>query len=135
MVLKISGKGLASSGGRFRELGQTTAEYQAEGREREGYFGEKAEEYGRQLGDIQRGEEEKRRDIFGGDVSRGGLAGLGPEEEGEFQSSVTGGINKKRIEGRIGHYQPIEQAYYRAFPVEGSRIKGYMPAEYYSQLY
>ena len=127
-----TGQGMFFSGLRKRGVGQRTVEYK-QGLEEQGErYGHQADDYARQkqLYDVE--EEQKRRDVFGGDESLGGLAKYG-DRGGEYQTALEGGILQRGREAKTQYNVPLEQSYYRQFPSSsGGMLKGYTIPDYAS---
>jgi hypothetical protein len=126
----FSGSGLFYSGIKKRVLGEGEVDYRAGVAESETRFesGERGRE--RQLGTLDIAEERERRDIFGGDVERGGLARI--VGGGEFQEAVQGGIRQREGERRKQYNVPLEQSYFRRFPSQENVLAGYTIPDYYT---
>lgn len=125
-----AGRGMFFSGAKNRAVGQEEISYKtgvegAQARYETGQAG-----YQRQLGAYDIAEEQKRRDIFGGDVALGGLAKYAGRE-GEYHGALESGILQRQKEAQAQYYVPLEQTYQRKYGTPGEALKGYTVPEYY----
>jgi hypothetical protein len=124
-----SGQGMFFSGIKKRALGEAQVEEKSqlaeyERRNQEANLGLSTEE-----ADLQRGEEQQRRNIFGGETALGGLAGY-TGGGGQYQTAVEGGIRQRGQEQIQGYNIPLTQAYYRQFPTGSNALAGYTIPDY-----
>jgi len=125
-----AGRGMFFSGARNRAVGQQEINYETGMEEAQSRYETGKAGYERQLGVYDTLEEQKRRDIFGGDVALGGLAKYGGRQ-GEYQAALESGILQRGKEAVTAYNVPFEQAYYRQFGATNNRVKGYTVPEYY----
>jgi hypothetical protein len=125
-----AGRGMFFSGARNRAVGQEEIGYKTGMEEAQARYETGKAGYERQLGVYDTLEEQKRRDIFGGDVALGGVGKYGGRQ-GEYQAALESGILQRGKEAVTAYNVPFEQAYYRQFGSTSNRIKGYEIPDYY----
>lgn len=124
-----AGQGMFFSGIKKAALGQGEVEQKAGMERLETTYGQQQLGLTREEQDLARAEEQKRRDIFGGETALGGLAGY-TGGGGLYQTAVEGGIRQRGQEQVQQYNIPFVQAYQREFPTGSNQIQGYTVPDY-----